>query len=160
MSTQPIGLTTIPKLLPVTGTFALPFAVYYAFLSLRVVGERLNDEHYLGQDSSEPGADPKKPSSPGANKLYLASRSHANFAENVPWAFVLASLVELNGGSRKALGWLLGGFLALRVVHAELGITQIQGTGNGRPVGYFGSIGVVGTLAAYGAYLVKGYWGY
>ncbi|CCF40839.1 hypothetical protein CH063_02445 [Colletotrichum higginsianum] len=158
MSTQPIGLTTVPKLLPVTGTFALPFAVYYAFLSLRVVGERLKDKHYLGQDSSKPGADSKK--SPGANKLYLASRSHANFAENVPWAFVLASLVELNGGSRKALGWLLGSFLVLRVVHAELGIMQVQGTGNGRPVGYFGSIGVVGTLAAYGAYLVKGYWGY
>ncbi|GKT47609.1 uncharacterized protein ColSpa_07790 [Colletotrichum spaethianum] len=146
MSSQPIGLTTIPRLL-----------LYYAFLSLRVVGERLKDEHYLGENSSKPGADTK---SLNANKLYLASRSHTNFAENVPLAFILASLVELNGGSRRTLSWLLGSFLVFRVLHAELGIMQSQGMGYGRPVGFFGSIGVVGTLAAYGAFLVKGYWGY
>ncbi|KAK1962111.1 hypothetical protein LY78DRAFT_720430 [Colletotrichum sublineola] len=157
MSTQPIGLTTVPRLLPVTGTFALPFTVYYAFLSLRVVGQRLKDKHYLGENSAERGADGK---THNANKLYLASRAHANFAENVPMAFVLATLVELNGGDRRTLGWLLGGFLALRVLHAEMGIMIPQGMGWGRPVGYFGSIGVLGTLAAYGAYLVKGYWGY
>ncbi|KAK1987708.1 membrane-associated, eicosanoid/glutathione metabolism protein [Colletotrichum cereale] len=157
MSAQPIGLTTFPRLLPVTGTFALPFTLYYAFLSLRVVGERLKDKHYLGENSSKPGADTQ---THDANKLYLASRSHVNFAENVPLAFVLATLIELNGGNRKTLGWLLGSFLALRVFHAELGIMRPQGMGSGRPVGYFGSIGVLGTLAAYGAYLTKGYWGY
>ncbi|KAK1580055.1 membrane-associated, eicosanoid/glutathione metabolism protein [Colletotrichum navitas] len=157
MSGQLIGLTTVPRLLPVTGTFVLPFTVYYAFLSLRVVGERLKDKQYLGENSSKPGTDSK---ARDANKLYLASRSHVNFAENVPLAFVLATAVELNGGDRRTLGWLLGSFLVLRVLHAEFGIMRPEGMGRGRPVGYFGSIGVLGTLAAYGAYLVKGYWGY
>ncbi|EFQ32813.1 hypothetical protein CGRA01v4_07738 [Colletotrichum graminicola] len=157
MSGQLIGLTTVPRLLPVTGAFALPFTVYYAFLSLRVVGERLKDKHYLGENSSKASTDSK---TRNANKLYLASRSHANFVENVPLAFVLATAVELNGGDRRTLGWLLGSLLVLRVLHAELGIMRPEGMGRGRPVGYFGSIGVIGTLAAYGAYLVKGYWGY
>ncbi|KAK2051119.1 hypothetical protein LY76DRAFT_688535 [Colletotrichum caudatum] len=155
MSAHPMGLTTVPRLLPVTGAFALPFAVYYGFLSLRVVGQRLKDEHYLGENSSGAGADRETRE---ANKLYLASRSHANFAENVPLAFVLATAVELNGGNRRVLGWLLGGFLALRVLHAEVGIMRPGGMGRGRPVGYFGSVGVIGALAGYAAYLAKQYW--
>ncbi|KAK2033548.1 hypothetical protein LX32DRAFT_725119 [Colletotrichum zoysiae] len=156
MSAQPIGLTTVPRLLPVTGTFALPFTMYYAFLSLRVVGQRLKDEYYLGENSSGAGADDRERRE--ANKLYLASRSHANFCENVPLAFVLATAAELNGGNRRVLAWLLGGFLALRVLHAEVGIMRPGGMGRGRPVGYFGTIGVIGTLAGYAAYLAKQYW--
>ncbi|KAK0377600.1 hypothetical protein CLIM01_05079 [Colletotrichum limetticola] len=154
---QPIGLTTIPRLLPVTGTFALPFTIYYAFLSLRVVNERLKSKQYLGDNSSKPGADPE---SYKANALYLAGRSHVNYIENVPLAFILASLIEVNGGNRKTLSWLLGSFFALRVLHAELGIMKPEGMGKGRPIGYFGSIGILGALAGYGAFLVKGYWGY
>lgn len=140
-----------------TGTFALPFTVYYAFLSLRVVGERLKDKHSLGDNSSKSGTDPQ---SYKTNKLFLASRSHINFAENVPLAFILASLVEINNGNRKILGWLLGTFLALRVLHAEVGIMKSQGTSLARPVGYLGSLSVLSALAGYGAFLVKGYWGY
>ncbi|UQC79130.1 uncharacterized protein CLUP02_04609 [Colletotrichum lupini] len=140
---QPIGLTTIPRLLPVTGTFALPFTIYYAFLSLRVVNERLKSKQYLGDNSSKPGADPE---SYKANALYLAGRSHVNYIENVPLAFILASLIEVNGGNRKTLSWLLGSFFALRVLHAELGIMKPEGMGKGRPIGYFGSIGVLDGL--------------
>ncbi|TEA22335.1 hypothetical protein C8034_v007015 [Colletotrichum sidae] len=157
MSAQPIGLTTLPKLLPVTGTFALPFTLYYTLLSLRVVRERLSDKHYLGDNSSKPGSD--QSSSYADNKLYLATRAHANFAENVPLAFVLASLAELNGGNRKALGWFLGSLLVLRVLHADFGILR-RGLGYGRPTAYFGSIGLVAAVAGYGAFLVKGYWGF
>jgi hypothetical protein len=55
----------------------------------------------------------------------------------------------------------MGTLLALRVAHAEGGL-RLQGefgnNGIGRPIGYFGSIGVLGGLAGYTAYLVKGYW--
>lgn len=32
--------------------------------------------------------------------------------------------------------------------------------GWGRPVGYFGTQGFLAAMAAYGGWLVKGYWGY
>ncbi|KAF9875306.1 hypothetical protein CkaCkLH20_07126 [Colletotrichum karsti] len=155
MSSQPIGLTTIPKLLPVTGTFALPFTAYYAILSVRVVRERLQKEHYLGDNSSTATSDWK---SYRNDRLYLLTRAHTNLAENVPLAFILAALVEVNGGSRKALSWFLGGFLAMRVLHADFGILS-QGIGLGRPVGYWGSVGLLSAIAGYSAFLVKGYWG-
>ncbi|KAJ0370990.1 hypothetical protein COL26b_009881 [Colletotrichum chrysophilum] len=156
MSSQPIGLATIPKLLPVTGTFALPFTAYYALLSLRTVRERLQKEHYLGDNSSTGSADWRAYQN---DKLYLLTRAHTNFTENVPLAFILATLVEVNGGNRKVLSWFLGSFLAMRVLHADFGILQ-QGLGSGRPIGYFGSVGLLSAIAGYGAFLVKGYWGF
>lgn len=116
---------------------------------------RLNDEHYLGDNSS------KTPdtSSNKTNKLFIASRAHQNFVENVPLAIILAAIAELNGGNRKVLTGALSALFALRVAHAELGIRGHEGMGSGRPVGYFGTIGTVLGLAGYTAYLVKGYWG-
>ncbi|KAJ0121958.1 uncharacterized protein J7T55_002469 [Diaporthe amygdali] len=156
MSSQTIGLTTMPKLLPVTGAFALPFTAYFALLSIRTVRERLQKEHYLGDNSSTASSDWRAYQN---DKLYLLTRAHANFVEYVPMAFILATLVEVNGGNRKVLSWFLGSFLALRVLHADFGILQ-QGVGAGRPIGFIGSVGLLSAIAGYGAFLVKGYWGF
>jgi hypothetical protein len=57
----------------------------------------------------------------------------------------------------------MGILLALRIAHADGGL-RLEGkfadSGVGRPLGYFGSMGVLGGLAGYGAWLVKGYWGF
>ncbi|KAI1384584.1 membrane-associated, eicosanoid/glutathione metabolism protein [Hypoxylon trugodes] len=150
MSTA-IGLQTplLAPLLPITGTFALPFSAYFTFLSYRVVAHRLSDKHYLGDNSSKDG-------NPN-NKLYLATRSHQNFLENVPLALTLAAFAELNGGNRRTLTAILSALLTFRILHVELGL--INGMGIGRPIGYWGSLATIGTLGAYAAYLVKGYWG-
>ncbi len=76
-----------------------------------------------------------------------------------PSARQLATIAELNGGNRKALSYMLSALFMLRVVHAELGIRDKGGMGQGRPIGYFGGLGILGGLAGYGAYLVRGYWG-
>jgi uncharacterized protein len=143
-------------LIAVTGTFALPFAAYFSLLSYRVVSFRLNDEFYLGDNSSkDPGHSGQQ-----TNKLFRASRCHSNFVENVPLAFILAALAELNGGDRRYITGALSALFAFRVAHAELGLAKAGGMGNGRPIGYFGTLGVIGGLAGYTAYLVKGYWGF
>ncbi|KAK9779616.1 hypothetical protein SCAR479_03682 [Seiridium cardinale] len=140
----------------VTGSFAVPFAAYFSFLSLRVVRNRLDDEHYIGDNSSKtPGHDSQK-----SNKLYVSSRAHANFAENVPLAFALAAVAELNGGNRKILTGAMATLFTLRVLHSELGIMKPEGMGRGRPIGYFGTIGTMLGLAGYAAFLVKDYWGF
>ncbi|KAI1340512.1 membrane-associated, eicosanoid/glutathione metabolism protein [Xylariaceae sp. FL0016] len=152
MSTR-LGLSApvLAPLLPVTGTFALPFTAYLSLLSARVVRCRLQDKAYVG-DSSASSSDR------ATDPLYLATRCHANFLENVPLAFVLSALVELNGGSRKALTGTMAALFAFRFLHVELGLAS--GMGLGRPIGYYGTMLTLGGMAGWAAYLVKGYWGF
>ncbi|RYP63481.1 hypothetical protein DL771_009274 [Monosporascus sp. 5C6A] len=157
--TTRIGLATpvLVPLLPVTGSFTLPFALLSSLLSLRVVRYRLADDHFLGDNSAKDGGSAQ---SQKTNKLFRASRCHVNFLENVPMAFILAAVVELNGGNRKALTGALGSLFVLRVLHSEFGLLKEGGKGQGRVVGYLGTLGIQLGLAGYAAYLVKGYWGF
>ena len=102
------------------------------------------------------GDSPKASSSAG-DPLLVSCRIQANFLENVPLALTLAAVVELNGGNRKALAYVLSGLLVARVSHAF-------GLGNrvmrARQVGYFGSLAVIVSLGNWGAWLCKGYWGF
>ncbi len=134
----------------VTGTWTLPFAAYLMILSNRVVTHRIKSKKYMGEALESPS---------DTDPLYLDNRAHANFLENVPLAFVIAAVAELNGGNRKVLNIAMGVLLALRVAHVEMGLKGKDTVGPGRPLGYFGSQVWLGGLAAYGAYLVKGYWG-
>lgn len=83
-----------------------------------------------------------------------------NFLENVPFAFTLAAIAELNGGNRTVLNYVMAALFVLRVGHAELGLRAKDTLGPGRTLGIFGTQGVLAGLAAYSAYLIKGYWGY
>ncbi|KAI0481088.1 membrane-associated, eicosanoid/glutathione metabolism protein [Xylariaceae sp. FL0804] len=155
MSTR-LGLSApvLAPLVPVTGTFALPFAAYFALLSARVVAIRLKHEAYLGDsltDSTDPAARKN-------DKLFLATRCHQNFIENVPLALALAAVAELNGGNRKALTYAMSLLFVFRVLHGDIGLNK--GLAVGRPIGYFGTMGTVVGLGAYAAYLVKAYWGF
>ncbi|KAH9898864.1 MAPEG family-domain-containing protein [Xylariomycetidae sp. FL2044] len=148
MSTR-IGLSTpvLAPLLPVTGTFAAPFAAYFTFLSCRVVYHRFQEKYFTG----DPDAESHK-------KLYLANRCHQNFIENVPLSLALAAFAELNGGNRKSLTYALGALFVSRVLHSDFGL--INGLSLGRPIGYWGSLAITSYLGVYAAYLVKGYWGF
>jgi len=148
---SPIAVA-VPKMLPITGSWTLPFAAYLMVLSGRVVSERLKSKSYFGEKSGNLVN--------GQDVLELASRAHGNFVENVPLALILAAVAELNGANKKGLNYTLGALLAARVLHVELGLRAQDGNGSGRVVGYYGTQSVVTGLAAYTAYLVKGYWGY
>jgi len=153
----------VPKLLPIAGTWAAPFALYNIFLSSRVFNQRVKTHIYFGDKDTSSSTDPSTPKATSKySPLTLSSHSHSNFLENVPLAFILLIIAELNGGNRKALHYTMATLLALRVAHAEAGL-MISGNfgdgGVGRPVGYVGSLGVLGGLGTYAAWLVKGHWG-
>jgi len=104
------------------------------------------------------GSSPSSANEADRTKLRAASRSQANFAENVPLALALATIVELNGGSRKTMTAALSALVVFRLLHAEFGLMAKKAIGIGRPIGFFGTHSVVAGLAGYAAYLVKGYW--
>lgn len=68
--------------------------------------------------------------------------------------------MELNGGNRKVLVGSLDALLLLRILYVELGLLGPKSLSTGRPIGYFGTLGFIGGMAGYAAYLVKGYWGF
>ncbi|KAH7041209.1 uncharacterized protein B0I36DRAFT_380016 [Microdochium trichocladiopsis] len=178
MASGAMGIYTtqfLAPLLPVTGAFALPFTAYFSFLSLRIVGRRLHEKHYVGDtlpsssSSTSSKSDSKhsksksSSSSSSANKLadndlYTDVRSHMSFIENVPFAFSIAAIAELNGAHPTYLSAALGSLLFFRVLHAEFGLKGKDAMGNGRPVGYFGTIGTIMGLAAYAAGLTREFW--
>ena len=90
----------------------------------------------------------------------METRAHANFIENIPLAFTLTAIAELNGANRKVLNYALATLFALRIIHVELGMKGKNTLGPGRPIGFWGTQGFLAGMAAYSTYLVKGYWGY
>ncbi|KAF2838493.1 hypothetical protein M501DRAFT_935369 [Patellaria atrata CBS 101060] len=149
----------MPKQLPITGTWTLPFTAYLVLLSNRIVYHRLKNERYLGDRLASSTSTTEPPSS---DRLYLASRAHVNFLENVPVGLLLAAVAELNGASRKKLHYVLATLFVARVLHCELGIYRYgkEGLGLGRPVGYYVTQGSLVGMAAWAAWCVRGYWGF
>ncbi|CAP66997.1 uncharacterized protein PODANS_4_5250 [Podospora anserina S mat+] len=157
--TSRVGLNHIDvvgPLLPVTGSFLLPFTAYFSLLSTRVSMSRIASNCLLGSapPSTEPNAAAKQ------HELQVASRAQGNFAEYVPLALLLAGVAELNGAKKNVLTSALGALFVARVLHVEMGLRRPESTGVGRPVGYFGTLGVMGFLAGYAGFLVKDYWGF
>ncbi|TGZ76834.1 hypothetical protein EX30DRAFT_367120 [Ascodesmis nigricans] len=155
--------TTGSRLLlcPTTALFTVPFTLYSLLLSYRVCK--------LRQSSNTPNApvcchgsktcDPKSPEcaqkcDTATDPLYLATRAHGNYIENVPLAMLIGAVAELNGGDRKTLGWALTGLALLRVAHVECGLRREGGLGRGRAWGYWGTgvwmVGMVGWCAVLG----------
>ncbi|KAI1410859.1 membrane-associated, eicosanoid/glutathione metabolism protein [Hypoxylon sp. FL1857] len=163
-------------LLPITGAFALPFAGYYIFLSLRVGLRRVTQKVAIGDRTPQDSASSPSPSSkPGSSSstttttttttakgihtsndpLLLATRAHQNFGEFVPFALLLSAVAELNGGDPKTLKTTLSVLLAARVLHAEFGIMSRDGLGVGRPLGFYSTVAVMAWLAGWGAWLAS-----
>src|SRR5271154_4584609 len=129
----------------------LPFSAYFIFLGGRVVANRVQNDKWIGDDLAV--TEEKNT----ANPLKVAGRCHSNFAENVPLALLLATVVELNGGNRRVLSGSLGTLFFLRILHVELGLRGPDNKSIGRILGYFGTQTFIAGMAGYAAYLVKGY---
>lgn len=106
-------------------------------LGSRVVGQRAKNEKFVGDKLDNVPAGEQDP-------LNVAARCHANFAENVPLALLLAAIVELNGGNRRILNGSLAALLVLRVAHVELGLRGPKSTSFGRALGFAGTMGFIG----------------
>jgi uncharacterized membrane protein YecN with MAPEG domain len=132
----------------------LPFSAYFIFLSGRVVANRVQNDKWIGDNLTVTGE------KNAANPLKVAGRCHSNFAENIPLALLLATVVEFNGGDRRVLSGSLGALFVLRILHVEFGLRGPNNNSIGRILGSFGTQTFIAGMAGYAAYLVKGYWGY
>ena len=115
------------KVLPVTGTFAIPLIVTSSLLSLNVVKTRIDLNTWQGdkvitKDGKE-AQGVKQPDGNTYDPLLMATRVHANLMENMPVTLLLAALAELNGADRTKLTSVLTAFTVIRVSHA-IGLTQ------------------------------------
>ena len=115
------------KVLPVTGTFAIPLVVTSSLLSLNVVKTRIDCNTFEGdktisKDGKE-AAGVKQPDGNTYDPLLIATRVHSNMVENMPITLVLAALAELNGADRKKLTSILAAFSVIRIAHV-LGLTM------------------------------------
>ena len=115
------------KVLPVTGTFAIPLVVTSSLLSLNVVKTRIDLNTWQGDKTiTKDGKVSEGITQPDGNKydpLLIATRVHANMVENMPLTLVLSALAELNGADRKKLTTVLAVFSVLRIVHV-VGLSQ------------------------------------
>ena len=141
----------------ITGTWTLPFAAYLVYLSNKVFLRRIDSKKYMG-DRLEEGA--ASTSNDNPDPLFLDTRAHSNFVENVPLAFTLCSIAELNGANRKVLNYAMATLFVLRIMHVELGLKGKDTVAVGRPAAFFGTQAFFAGMAAYSTWLVKGYWGY
>ncbi|SMR55799.1 unnamed protein product [Zymoseptoria tritici ST99CH_1E4] len=147
MATQ-VGLANS---LSVTGSFALPFGLYYTYLQSLVIRQRMHAKSAISPTS---GGNPEH------DPLLASVRAQGNFLENVPLCLILSGLVESNGGDKRILTWALSALFVARVAHAQFGITSKNYMGKGRAFGFSVTAAVLNGLAGYSAWLVKGYWGY
>ena len=115
------------KVLPVTGSFAVPLVVAASLLSLNVVKTRIDLNTWEGDKTiSKDGKEAAGIQQPDGNtydSLLIATRVHANLMENLPITLVLSALAELNGADRKKLTTILAVFSLLRVSHV-IGLTK------------------------------------
>ncbi|KAK6360896.1 hypothetical protein TWF730_007011 [Orbilia blumenaviensis] len=152
MSTGTLGLRLGT---PITA-LALPlFTSYYSLLAYRVISIRVGTGTFVGDKSKEGKADQSTP-----DALTIATRSHGNFAENVPLALTITALAELNGADHSILAGALGTLFLLRVGHVEFGLRGGSALGPGRIIGFLGTLGYLVGMSGYVAWLTRSYWGY
>ena len=114
------------KLLPVTGSFAIPLVITSSLLSFNVVKTRIDlntfqGDKVLGGKEGQGGI--KQPDGNTYDPLLMATRIHSNMIENMPLTLVLAALAELNGADRKKLTTVLAVFTVVRLAHI-VGLSQ------------------------------------
>jgi uncharacterized protein len=92
-------------------TYAAIFAFIYLVLSVQVIRGRRQAKAAIGTR--------------GDVRLERKIRVHANFAEYVPFALLLLSFVEMQGGPAWLIHLICLAFLAGRAIHAY-GVRQVQ----------------------------------
>ncbi|HEY1385135.1 MAG TPA: MAPEG family protein [Dongiaceae bacterium] len=118
--------------LVITSAYAGVFALFFVFLSVRVIGQRRSARVSLGDG--------------GDGELLRRTRVHANFAEYVPLTLILMMLAELQGQPAWRIH-LIGVLLLIgRAAHAH-GVSQVPQITALRVAGMTGTIAAIVTGA-------------
>lgn len=120
--------------MPITIYYAAILALFYVYLTLKVVKVRKKEKIAIGYGESK--------------ELSRAIRVHANFAEYVPLALLLLYFLESQGG-HSIIMFLLGGLLLIgRILHAY-GVSKVEENLKFRVFGMFSTISVTVISALY-----------
>jgi len=115
-------------LVPITIFYASFLALFYIYLSLRIIGIRKEVRASIGDG--------------GSNKLNRAIRVHANFAEYVPFTLLLLYFLETYGANSIVIHFLAALLLVARIVHAY-GVSQTNENLKFRVFGMFSTVCVI-----------------
>ena len=120
--------------MPITIFYASFLALFYIYLSLRIIGIRKEVRASIGDG--------------GSNKLNRSIRVHANFSEYVPLTLLLLYFLESHGANAIVVHLLAALLLISRVVHAY-GVSQTNENLNFRIFGMFSTVCVIGISSIY-----------
>jgi len=120
--------------MPITIFYAALLALFYLYLSLRIIGIRKDVRASIGDG--------------GSNKLNRAIRVHANFSEYVPLALLLLYFLETQSANAIVVHFLAALLLIARIVHAY-GVSQTNEKLKFRIFGMFSTVLVIGVCSIY-----------
>jgi len=120
--------------MPITIFYAALLALFYLYLSLRIIGIRKEVRASIGDG--------------GSNKLNRAIRVHANFSEYVPLALLLLYFLETQSANAIVVHFLAALLLIARIVHAY-GVSQTNEKLKFRIFGMFSTVLVIGICSIY-----------
>lgn len=120
--------------MPIIIFYASFLALFYIYLSLRIIGIRKEVKTSIGDG--------------GSNKLNRSIRVHANFSEYVPLTLLLLYFLETYGADAIAIHFLAATLLVARIVHAY-GVSQIKESLRFRVFGMFSTVCVIATSSIY-----------
>ncbi|MEI6893761.1 MAG: MAPEG family protein [Colwellia sp.] len=120
--------------MPVTFYFAAMLAIFYLYLSFKVIFIRKEVQVAIGDG--------------GSDKLARAIRVHANFSEYVPLTLLLLYFLETQNANAMVISVLGGLLLVARVVHAY-GVSEVDEQLKFRIFGMFTTMGVIIVSALY-----------
>nr|WP_283108346.1 MAPEG family protein [Shewanella electrodiphila] len=121
-------------LVPITIFYASFLALFYIYLSLRIIGIRKEVRASIGDG--------------GSNELNRAIRVHANFSEYVPLTLLLLYFLETHNANAIVVHFLAALLLIARVVHAY-GVSQTEENLKFRVFGMFSTICVIAVSSIY-----------
>ncbi len=120
--------------MPITIFYAALLALFYLYLSLRIIGIRKEVRASIGDG--------------GSSKLNRAIRVHANFSEYVPLALLLLYFLETQSANAIVVHFLAALLLIARIVHAY-GVSQTNEKLKFRIFGMFSTVSVIGVCSIY-----------
>lgn len=120
--------------MPITLYYAAILALFYIYLTLKVVKVRKKEKIGIGYGDSE--------------ALSRAIRVHGNFAEYVPFSLVLLYFLETQGGNSIVMAVLGGALVLARISHAH-GVSKVEENLNFRVFGMFTTMCVIIISALY-----------
>ncbi|KAI8612502.1 membrane-associated, eicosanoid/glutathione metabolism protein [Chytriomyces sp. MP71] len=145
---------SVTPLLPVTGTWALPFVGLHLAFQIPIIVLRRSNRISIGDGSAQlakaTNEAQRKKLEDTCKDLAFRIRAQANFIENAHFALLLLAVAELNAMPATVLHAMFATLFAARVLHYwTMADFRKVGVGLGRVLGVMGTMVVLVSAAAW-----------